>query len=529
MTTVMRKLLPFFVFSFCCACSLIDQDPAFEDAGTEPVTKVSASGQDADYVRVTPPFKTEDVAGFLDTLALAPTHKAIRIVPSNMEQLHRMEQDTSLFVLYHPFDCEPAPEEDSYNASRNDDSVSSDFGLTEECKESCDEGEADDIIINPVYVFWPNSRPIPADVDYEFCYDATIPGRASIEERVSKKVEQGESSNLRANLGGRLMTKDNRLNQYVPLCNARLYYHVSSSVLQYTSTDASGYFVLVGADVNYSVSVSLINEKFAVRDSLTSNVISFSLGPLSNYMLSDNYAEIKLNVNFKRDVFKAASYYFYGSNALLNQVTRYDSTGKFLDINVIDNPGKYYGCFYNKSNPHIDIWNYCKSYYSSDPGASYIFGTVLHELGHATHYASLGSSHMSAADTLIKESFASFFGWYNVKEYYSSVITSHSDVNDICTQGRQAWQPGGGNYTPLYIDLYDNYNQHLDDSRYNDDQVSGVPVWVIKNLGLGPQDFQSVFKQAYSYVGTYFSSSDECFEFMAPYIYLLPSIHLTFN
>ena len=126
---------------------------------------------------------------------------------------------------------------------------------------------------------------------------------------------------------------------------------------------------------------------------------------------------------------------------------------------------------------------------------------------------------MSQTDTVIKESFASFFGWYNVYQYYSSVAITHQIVNNICTQGRQTWTASSSNinYTPIYIDLFDNYNQHTYSSiPYNQDPISGVPINTIINFALGPTSFHNVYYPLASLIGSYYTGS-EYSAFISPY------------
>ena len=444
----------------------------------------------------------DDARILLNDSTLSPTHYALRIVPHDMNQLHILERDSSLIISYYPFEFEPISEEpDTSNGSCRSNN------LIEECNETSVVDENSPVIY-PIYVYWPISRSIPLDVEYDYCYDAFLP----------------DNLDVRSTITGRLMTYDNRLGSVVPLGNIKLKYYQYYVFTKTTYTDENGYFTLKNATGSKPLSVILNNDKFAVRDSITSNIISISLGNLENYVSSMNYAYIAMSNSFSLDVFKAASYYFYSSNGLLSQVTRYDATGSSLDIYAINHSGEYLGCFYNHTTPYVCIWNgYNPGYY--DGASSKIFGTVLHELGHATNRATVGQSQMINTDKVIKESFASFFGWYNVKEYYSRIAVSHSIVNEICTQGRQSWYPGTSsniNYTPLFIDLYDDYNQRDSLGSYcNLDTVTDVPVSVVLNFALGPTSFSNVYYPLASLIGTYYTGV-EYSAFIAPYGLFLP-------
>ena len=79
------------------------------------------------------------------------------------------------------------------------------------------------------------------------------------------------------------------------------------------------------------------------------------------------------------------------------------------------------------------------------------------------------------------------------------------------------WTPSSSsNYSPIFVDLFDDYNQHTHNSNYNNDPISYVPVSFIRYCALGPTTFQAVYNNLLSGVGTYYSS-DEFNTFIAPY------------
>ena len=133
---------------------------------------------------------------------------------------------------------------------------------------------------------------------------------------------------------------------------------------------------------------------------------------------------------------------------------------------------------------------------------------------------------MSSIPSVIKESFASFVGWYDVLYYYDSYVHGdHEIVNSICTQGRQSWTHNSGNlnYTPLYIDLFDDYNQHLElNSSYNIDTIENTPISFIVDCSLGPSNFQTVYNNISSGVAEGYFTSNDFSTFINPYSIFLP-------
>ena len=473
------------------------------------------------YIVSSGPLAIEDARIKYSDSSLVPTHKALCILPNSMNQLHALEADTSLIIYYHPFGLSLKPEYIEPSIERLYDV--SDVSLVEECAE-VEAPEVDDRIIYPVYVLWPLFKPIPQEFDYTELFEVY---------RADNDYAQSRSQSVIPPpcVAGYLKVYDNRLGVYVPLKNVQMEFIDVFADSQFSSTDQNGYFYLSFADVDCPVTVNLKNDKFVIRDSTTSNVKSYSFYPKQHsnpgyYPLSISNCNINYYSSFFFDTYKAAEYYFYGSNDLLNNVPIYDTLGVSIDIHAINTSGNYLGCFYRPtapSSPYIYIMN---PYTNYSGASSKIFGTVNHELGHATHYASIGNTGMSSTPSVIKESFASFVGWYDVLQYYDSYVNEdHEIVNSICTQGRQSWTPNMSNlnYTPLYIDLYDDYNQHLElSSSYNDDTISSTPLSFIIYCSLGPMNFQSVYNNVSSGVSQGYFTSTVFSTFINPYSIFLP-------
>ena len=117
-------------------------------------------------------------------------------------------------------------------------------------------------------------------------------------------------------------------------------------------------------------------------------------------------------------------------------------------------------------------------------------GTILHEMGHYTQFwIHRGYNHYNDIPKLLKESWASYAGWYMGELYYSvQRLLPIPFEDDITRQARQSWHPAMANpyyyYSPLFVDLRDNYNQceRLNNSRYANDAIKNVPYSLINKL-----------------------------------------------
>ena len=459
-------------------------------------------------------------AHFSDS-TLLPTHLALRVSPKSMEQLHRLEADKSLTIFYHPFGYELFPDGSEMSSVNSGTSLNKNT-IMDTPFEQCDieVKEYDSRPISPVFVLWPVSSPIPSDIEYDSLFQAYIP--------LNREILEVPDPQLIPHVAGYLKSYDSRTATYTPVKNVEVEFF-NGFATSHAYTDSIGYFFLPFAESNHQIVINLRNDKFAVRDNLTSNVKSLAIAPYITLSLTDPDYRVNIPSNFYFDVYKSADYYFDGQNDLLTCIPKYDTSGDIMDIHAIDSSSdNYLGAFYyslnNSFSPYIQIWNPYNGNYTG--ATSKVLGTVNHELGHATHYVYSGATVFYNTDNIVKESFASFVGWYNVFRYYYSLVgNNHYDVHSICTQGRQSWTPdlSGSSvyYSPLFIDLFDNYDQSTVNTTFNVDLISNVPVPFIPSSALSSQSLQDVITILQSGIGTHYSSA-EFNTFIAPYSTLIP-------
>ena len=429
------------------------------------------------------PFRPYDLAsmqkefdnylGVSDSIFLPPTHQAIILHLNSMRDLHAIEADSSLIVFPFVFG-EPISSAPSIRGASHSSAVQFLFAEgNDQCEEIVNDYSVN--VSSSISVLWPLNKQLADTLSYDFCYNAFVPEyyHMIVGEQKSEIV-CWVNSNLQSrsttgfNLPSRLSSFDNRLNDYVALKNVAIFI-VRSSNFASVSTDSNGYFTIPG-NLNYDdtslycVLLDCNSTTFCVRDSVSNNAIILPLGTIGDTYHNSVPALFKLPWSFETDIYQAAWYYFHGSNDELDTLTSYSESGNSIDIYAIETGNAYGRFFYHvpasaSHLPRISI------YRAGRTSSSQIFGTVLHELGHASHYISTNLPSTFANITpFIKESFASFTGWYNVKCFYSSVATTDSAVNNICSQGRQSWNntiTTGLNYTPLFVDLHDSYNQSL--------------------------------------------------------------------
>jgi hypothetical protein len=117
--------------------------------------------------------------------------------------------------------------------------------------------------------------------------------------------------------------------------------------------------------------------------------------------------------------------------------------------------------------PNITIWGKVdeNNYYKSNV----LFSTTIHELGHASHISLLNDFQFIQVDEIIRESWANCVEWYITKiEYNELGVTDYDDPSKFISGDHMQWwhkpldySHNENIYTPIFIDLVDEYNQAL--------------------------------------------------------------------
>ncbi len=459
---------------------------------------------------------------------LLPTHRALKFLPSDESTAHRILTDSTIWASRVPFGFRPVaqkrePEPDQFTLA--------DTNILSSVCDLCDvnTGEGTPPEIAPIYVRWPIDRTIPSGVSYEVLYDIYTPSSSSkIDSLLSKALNPSiQSRGVRPDAGThpawmdpwslKIRFKDNTLNSYRNAANIRVRYmdyytYYSCSLI----TNASGK-VFVPEDVPMLAVVYLeyYNNNFKITENNSANFYVEFIDIVDNlcdypysFEVGSPVTTLDYSYSFKRQVFQAARYYFKGHNDLLNNIEKIHLDDPLRIATYADSTSLHHSgiagsaWYFGGSTPrYIEIANHSSA-------SSFIFGTVLHELGHASHHTEVGYNY-SSVTKYIKESFACFMGWYNVKIYYSNVLTTDYNVHNACLMGRQLWT-GTSNYTPIYVDLVDDYNQQLEygNTALVNDAINNIPVTDVLNFAIGPVTWAQTVALMQQKVGILYSSTD---------------------
>ena len=457
--------------------------------------------------------------------SLSPTHKALKFIPQNESIAHALLTDTTMWVSRIPFGYRPVAQKKDHPFQRS--IISEPFN--DEPLGNCTDGNGAPPVITPIYARWPVDRSIP-DIPHEVLYDIYTPSSGSsidslLSSELAPKIQtRGERPDAGFHpawmdpWGLKIRFYDNVLNAYKNV----LYIHVRYMDYYsfYTKTLITNSDGKVDVPVNVPMSawvfIEFYTNDFKITDNDSANYSIEFIDTVDNlteypytFVLGSPVTTLDYPYSFRRQVFQAARYYYKGKNDLLNNIQKMHlddplRIATYPDSTYFhDNEGPYIGEFVgNATPPYIRLCQY-------DTLATKIFGTAFHELGHASHKTEVGTS-FGTTEPRIKESFASFMGWYNVKKYYSTVLTTDSQVHSYCTQGRQTWYGDATNsYTPIYIDMVDDYNQStILGSYYVNDAISDVPVTDVLSFAIGPVYWWQSEYLMQQQIGVLYSSTD---------------------
>lgn len=487
---------------------------------------------------------------------LQATHYSLKIYPKDEHEQWKVELMEDVKVAYIPFDhvqLTKAQVEELPATTRSAAIVypeKNEHLLVYDDLETIEGPVAPQTHILPIlYVVWPCDKPLPQGLDYEIDYEVFLPPRdsdgtrssASTLSETSLQLIEDEAISLALGIpapdrtatrglvkrvfSGNIYMYDEYLDELLPLGNVKQRFQLGSAIWDVYTDHENGYFSITLA-VSDAASYTHIYQhpKWKITTDSSTAPISDYCGTVGDRWppLSSSKDRLAMGVWLPDAVCEincAVDYYYNGYHFILTsgykEGIRIIASGKSnSSVN-----GSFYYSLYNPV--YIKIYNNGNS-------PNRVIGTVLHELGHSTHYvARSGFWKYNAVHKLVAESYASYVGWYLGRVYYQYRGWSEHDPTDgydiTLAQARQGWTKTNvgtlGPYSPLFVDLQDRYNQnYYQRNSYNYDPISDVPHSVIRAMAVECTDWASVKRKLQQYVGVYYDQAD-LDAFVAPYDY----------
>ena len=405
-----------------------------------------------------------------------PTHRAIKVFPKSISEQQLISNLEDIRLSYIPFGYIPASPEIQTMAKGLGVAAFSETSPYTQLVTDFETGPAE-IQLPIMYVLWPLEKPLPEGIEYEECFQIFVP-------TVTESVDaQTKSEIVQDSYPARFRTYDAFLDTYIPL--NKLAVHITNGYIigtQYTNTNGRVYIdpYLIGIDPtefpSFSVYYTMNTPKWTItRDgSLPIHATLgyvYSLWPNSFNSGTRTFNLVSASTEY--EIHRALDYYHYASNPYSSLIGPHE-TGVTI-CSVTDSlPG---------AGGKTDISDKTITIYNNGYSCNIIISDVLHELGHIRHkyHYYYGDSSFEQVDTLLIESYGSFIGWYLGEQYYLSKGYIKTDSTQVINDNwRQDWSPTSQIpyywYSPLFIDLMDDYNQGENDSTklYDDINEFGV-------------------------------------------------------
>lgn len=479
---------------------------------------------------------------FSSSQELSATHYALKIYPRNESEQWQIELMEGIKVSYIPFDYVQLPEDEQkrlkqdYGSSLQQSSTleTSPYTVTYDDLMTTDGPVPPETYTMPIlYTVWPCDKPLPEAYDYIIDYEVFIPqyndGTKSqsglstdalhILEQEAISIALGKPVNNEATTKSssvvRTLTKilycHDNLMKNLPVANLKIQFKLGSNIWE-TYTQSNGYFSITNAiplEATYSQIFQHPRWKITMENS--TSPISYTLGTVQDAWHNNtdktfttySYAEFPVY-----EILRAVNYYYNGNHSI--RTWHYDEGIRIRALTTENQYNGYFSYFTNKPA-------YISIYANNEQKRHWRIGTVLHELGHFTQYGERGgATEFNQVHRLIQESYASYVGYYLGESYYESQGYTKTSINENVTgQGRQGWV-SPATYSPLFVDLIDDYNQNEYYPSLSYDPIKNFPHSIIRTMAATCPDKNSIFSKLQEYVGIYYTSS-ELTKFLEPY------------
>lgn len=409
-----------------------------------------------------------------------PTHAYVKFKFESREDLERIERDTTLGLYPYPLDYEILEE-----------------GCMPESYDSC----------GYRYASVPIDYAVPDSVNCELVEELfisddgdTVYTRSGcnltsdfIEALVDKSLELTGNSgpdelNTRGksswNPSGIITAYDNATNSYIPLhrvkVRARRWFTTHKAY-----TNEYGYYRCASFKRPANYSVVWEGTEWDTRFGWFGQAIYNGPKKQGDWNLAINQSMHKTLV--ASVVHRVANRYYNGNIGGLARPMNLRKE-KICILNK-DGRSDYWGNIGMGALPDIRIYIKDGNNYRKTPS---IFATVSHELGHVSHCTLITKIKYWQVSDIIVESWANFVSWAFLQLEYDALNANVSTY--IAHRAKQSWPVGSSDkeYSSLFVDLVDNYNQGANNPALPFDEVYGFSYSTLNVLLLLSKDMESL-------------------------------------
>ena len=431
-------------------------------------------------------------SGLRSAVILEPTHLYVRFLPKDSAEYEQLVADTILDVTPYPLDYELTEGTVYHDKSLPYDSYQWQYAVVpigynlasvEIQSEKLEElympdgilGEEDDDNDNAGTLRSASKSP-----STEFSLVQLL--------KEAERQTEKETSILKSKWrpGATIKAYDNVVGGMIPLKGVKVRICVFGFIKTQKYTDENGNVSFSKRRRSASYSIEWEDDKWDIRDKGTQ---AYYNGPRQ-----EKWWNLNIGIGTKKSLHYSAIHralyeYYYGDN---HGFSRPSKNLKISYREGSDPNGKASG---STTQACVRTWGWIASpikiYGTSIHGGNYsvssVLHTTLHELTHASHILRMNKSSYDKVKKYIRDSWADFASWKITSIIYENmgIMGKHSLFSNHTFQN-QDWDYEDGNpYSPLFIDLYDNYNQYdkNNPTLYPNDKVYGFSISLLdKNL-----------------------------------------------
>lgn len=394
---------------------------------------------------------------------ITATHKYMRVLPRNEELLDIIKADTNILFFDYPLHYEIV----TMGCYYHDPSIA-------------------DTLPTWQYCVVPTNYTLPNEVKFELIYELYFPPEnvdnifyTRLEEKAFQITGNLDENYTRASSwrpSATIKAYDDIVGGYIPLqgvkVTARRFTKVRTGI-----TNADGYCTVDGT-FKYPVNYSIKWERayWDIRNGAIGQ--AYYNGPKQRGKWTLNIGKGGKSLMFAT-IHRAAYKFYYGNCLGLQRPIL--NTGKTKIAYFNKDAWWGTGCCWGT----WDITGIVPNIMIAHPNSTktnLVFGTTIHELGHLSHLITLEQNLYANLDKEIHESWAAAIEWRLTNHHYNNEQNkTYSHSYDY-----QDWHPcnlSNGKtdcYTPLFIDLMDDFNQNINNSIYPHDMISDYKISYIQ-------------------------------------------------
>lgn len=466
----------------------------------EPVSEQqTVSGEIRLGAKVESPFLLRNMQRSVDSLSartglksltiLKPTHLYVRFLPADTAQYERLVADTTLDFDPYPLDYQLTEGDSYHDPSLPADAITWQYTVVPEDYDLQGLGITYEVL-DELYILDEDLEREDisvGDAQLRSGKGAGLSWKSVVDEAMIQTGNVGETT-LRSKWtpAATIKAYDDLMGKYIPLQGVKVCIRYFAFLKAYHYTDANGNVSFSSKRTSVEYSIEWERDMWDIRDD----------GTQAYYHGPDQKEKWNLNINSGAPkslhysaIHRALYKYYYGDCCGLVRPS------KSLTIAYRDgfDPEKVAlaKTYHNRISKLIGIKPEIEVFGKNTSGVYLnvheVVANTIHELAHASHYMYVGKSIYEATHIGIYESWATAVEWYLGRNLYLDMMSgkSNAQINIFDDEyANQNWCITSRTYyTPIFIDLYDSYNEYEKSAIYPNDIVSGYTFnFLNKNL-----------------------------------------------